>query len=424
MRSTAFALAASLLLSAAPAGASCGASPGLRLFHGRVLRCTSALPEIRAALELERENYDRMMQGFRGQIYTRAGQPIPTYDEVIASYLGRAQGVIVEFEIDAELLVGRSGEVPTDPPPIWRSPSGLPKGELYLILGDSRCEALPDPLPELLLEKPECCDVTPPSTDACRLHRAQVTLPPPALVAALPEKAPAEIPVAPPGSEYDTDADRDCEYLLRGIAQARSADTGSGPGAAWEWLTELRRQALLACDSQGVRPNLMARALLEARWLPSVDTPQEELALALRAIELLESNDLASSPEMVAALGWRAWIPGQDTSRDLESALALRAELYGSPSREWAEGLATLEGWNHEVATKASNKVEAAAALTRLEAAADALDESLADQRAAKVVLLQSLSTLCFEEGQHQKADALLMKILDLDPDFAAAKAH
>ena len=75
------------------------------------------------------------------------------YDEKVAAHLAAVKGVIVTFATDG----------------------GEPR-ELFLEVGGSSCDRLPDPAPTQLVPNPACCDVVPSSDDSCMLGLTRVSL--------------------------------------------------------------------------------------------------------------------------------------------------------------------------------------------------------------------------------------------------------
>jgi hypothetical protein len=143
------------------------------LLRGTVVECRSALPELEAAIEKHREAYEERRESFRSLPNFDSLTALQPYDEQVASRLSRVQGVIVTFEIDdvARIPV----ESRESPAASWEDSSG--RWELFLEVGGSSCDRLPDPAPTVLVQGFHCCDVVPSSDDSCLLDLQPASLP-------------------------------------------------------------------------------------------------------------------------------------------------------------------------------------------------------------------------------------------------------
>jgi hypothetical protein len=140
--------------------------------RGSVLDCRSALPEIEAALEKQRETHEQWAEPLR-HVFENADRifVLKPYDELIAHHLSRVQGVIITFQVDRQALVPLGGT----PEEHWEERSE--QRELYLQVGGSSCDLLSDSSPTLLVQESVCCDTDPPSADSCKLGLPRVSVP-------------------------------------------------------------------------------------------------------------------------------------------------------------------------------------------------------------------------------------------------------
>ena len=148
-----------------------GGTPGTVLLRGEVLDCRSALPELEAVLEKDRDAYEERAAWYRTTPLAHLKRLTQPYDEHVAFHLSRVQGVIITF------AVGSRAVIPVDaketPSAAWKDHTE--RRELYLELGGSSCDLLPDPLPTVLVQEYVCCDT--PSRDTCKLELQPVQLP-------------------------------------------------------------------------------------------------------------------------------------------------------------------------------------------------------------------------------------------------------
>jgi len=141
------------------------------LLRGEVLDCRSALPELEAALELGRDSYEDSAAFYRNSPLSHIKNITKPYDEHVAFHLSRVQGVIITFAVGSRALI------PVDakeaPAAAWEDHSE--RRELFLHVGGSSCDLLPDPLPTVLVQEKVCCDT--PSQDTCKLKLTPVQVP-------------------------------------------------------------------------------------------------------------------------------------------------------------------------------------------------------------------------------------------------------
>jgi hypothetical protein len=148
-----------------------GGFSGTVLLHGTLLDCRSALPELEAVLEKDRDSYENMAAFYRTTVLSHMENLTKPYDEHVAFHLSRVQGVIVTFAVDSRALI--PADAKETPPATWEDYSE--RREIFLQLGGSSCDLLPDPLPTVLLQESICCDT--PTRDSCKLGLMAALLP-------------------------------------------------------------------------------------------------------------------------------------------------------------------------------------------------------------------------------------------------------
>lgn len=157
------------------------------LLRGSVVDCRSALPEIEASLNAQREAHERWAQPLRDRLPNadRLGMLQP-YDKIVASYLAHVKGVIVTFEIESKLTLPAGGNAAQNSSAaVWMALPQTERRTFFLEVGGSSCDLLGEPWPTVIAPSSVCCDVVPPSRDSCMLELPAASLPPGSLLKAV-----------------------------------------------------------------------------------------------------------------------------------------------------------------------------------------------------------------------------------------------
>jgi hypothetical protein len=142
--------------------------------------CRSALPEIEASLNAQREAHERWAQPMRDRLpdSDRLWMLQP-YDTTVADHLARVKGVIVTFEIESKLtLPAGKGASQNSSAPAWKALPQTERRTFFLDIGGSSCDLLPGTGPIVIAPRFVCCDVIPSSEDSCTLELPAASLSP------------------------------------------------------------------------------------------------------------------------------------------------------------------------------------------------------------------------------------------------------
>lgn len=149
-------LCAFVLLLASGARATCVSERGPRLMEGRIVACRSVLAEIRQALEARRADHEAWSDLLRRRIPGTPASDRPSFDRIVEEQLAAVRGVIFELEVEAEVEVAETGEIPTHSPIRRIRFERAPIRTLFLETGSSQCEDLSQSTIELVVERPVC----------------------------------------------------------------------------------------------------------------------------------------------------------------------------------------------------------------------------------------------------------------------------
>jgi len=139
--------------------------------------CRSALPEIEASLNSQREAHERWAQPLRDRLPNADRLwMLQPYDTIVADHLAGVKGVIVTFEIESKLTLQAATQ--NSSASTWKALPQTERRTFFLDIGGSSCDLLGEPGPIVIAPKFVCCDINPPSQDSCMLELPAASLPP------------------------------------------------------------------------------------------------------------------------------------------------------------------------------------------------------------------------------------------------------